>query len=178
MSKNNRQPKPISENKAIFFTIARLLGSALTIPYDLYHFQSAYMQGGRDKLKQLKKDLDDKRIRQAIYDLRRRRYLAIKKQGGRLILSLTNKGKLVILKKRLQQTPVDSHVATLVVFDIPESQRRGRDQFRWWLKDCGFKMVQRSVWIINRNVTQPLAKVVKQLKLSAWIRIFLTKNPS
>lgn len=178
MSKNIHQPKPTSETKTVFYTIARLLDRALTVPYDFYHFRSAYLRGGRDKVGQLKKELNDQRVRRAITDLKRRQYLNAKIQGDRLLLSLTNKGKLTLLKRQLQLAPADSSVSTLVVFDIPESQRWGRDQLRRWLKDCGFKMVQRSVWIINRNVTQPLAKIVKQLKLSAWIRIFLTKNPS
>jgi CRISPR-associated endonuclease Cas2 len=65
---------------------------------------------------------------------------------------------------------------TVVIYDIPESQRRSRLLFRRFLKTNDFILCQRSVWISDRDVAKPLSDFIKVHKLSPWIQIFVAKE--
>ncbi|HBV33652.1 TPA: hypothetical protein DIC39_02130 [Patescibacteria group bacterium] len=164
-----------SISQEVLFTLGRLVGKSFTLAFDFYRFRSAYLKGGEPSVKQLKKNLNEVRIKKAIRDLARNKYLESQKIGKRLMLSLTDKGQMAVLRYEISWQTKRRDVGTLIVFDIPESQRLGRDHFRRWLKDCDFKMIQRSVWFTDRDVVDHLQQLVKQLRLSSWIRIFSVK---
>ena len=64
----------------------------------------------------------------------------------------------------------------VVIFDIPEENKRVRYVLRETLKILGFRPLQKSVWISKRNFTKEIRKWVKELKLSQYILIFETKD--
>lgn len=64
----------------------------------------------------------------------------------------------------------------VVVFDIPEHNRRIRDVLRQTLKVLEFKPLQKSIWISKRNFTKDLRQWTKDLGLSSYILIFETKE--
>lgn len=59
----------------------------------------------------------------------------------------------------------------IVIFDIPEKFKTVRNLFRRRLKDWGFKIWQRSVWINKKNVTNRLNELIKDLKIDKWVAI-------
>jgi DNA-binding transcriptional regulator PaaX len=85
---------------------------------------------------------------------------------------LTEKGL-----KRLRTSSVDEISGWLMVtFDIPESKRGERDQFRYYLKVNGFKTLQKSVWYTTQDRTEELKDVVSELGLGSHVCIFIAAS--
>jgi len=57
----------------------------------------------------------------------------------------------------------------IVIFDIPEEKRIIRNLFRRNLKKWGFKHLQKSVWISQRNVFDKLESYIKDLGIEKWV---------
>lgn len=63
----------------------------------------------------------------------------------------------------------------LVSFDIPEKERKKRDQLRCKLEELGFKHFQRSVWISPLPINSHLKKIVNQIDNKNYLSIFIGK---
>lgn len=59
----------------------------------------------------------------------------------------------------------------IVLFDVPESERVARNMFRNFLKECGFRQLQRSVWVCRKDVADLVARFVRSNKLTPWIQV-------
>lgn len=82
-----------------------------------------------------------------------------------------NKEKLINIKN----TKWDK-IWRVVIFDIPEENKRIRHILRETLKILGFRPLQKSVWISKNNCTNELKKQIKKLKLNQFVLVFETKN--
>lgn len=91
-------------------------------------------------------------LTQVIYRLKRRQLIKMEEIEGRTVITLTEKGKGKRLTCNLdsltiQQPAVWDGKWRLLIFDIPELKRGGRDRFRSKLKNMKFLQFQKSVWI-------------------------------
>jgi len=91
-------------------------------------------------------------ISQVLYKLRKKHIIRISKKGEKTTILLTERGKVKKLEQDLDRLiiPKRSEWDTqwrLVMFDIPESQKRLRETFRQKMKALGFHQFQKSVWI-------------------------------
>lgn len=64
----------------------------------------------------------------------------------------------------------------VVVFDIPEDNYLIRDLFRRFLKEGGFKQLQKSVWVTPFAIEDELAVFIKQLKIERWVYLMVVQN--
>lgn len=64
----------------------------------------------------------------------------------------------------------------VVIFDIPEANKRVRQVLRESLKVLEFQPLQKSVWISKRDYTKQLRSWVEDLGLSQHILIFETRD--
>ena len=55
----------------------------------------------------------------------------------------------------------------------PESERRARNIFRRFLCECGFTMLQRSIWFSDKDVAGPLLEFVEYNKLTPWVHVIV-----
>lgn len=88
----------------------------------------------------------------AFYKLMKRGCLNIEKQGYDLKISLTPAGRklagwMQVDALRVRKPKRWDRQWRVVIFDIVELNRRGRDAFRGKLKELGFKCIQKSVWV-------------------------------
>jgi hypothetical protein len=65
-------------------------------------------------------------------------------------IRFTNKAKLKIIEKMV---PSSDGVFRFISFDIPEHMSANRDGFRRTIKRLGFRQVQKSLWVIDRDVS-------------------------
>lgn len=115
-----------------------------------------------------------KRERRRIYYLKRRRLIETKLLGERMMIRFTEPGTRQFLRDRLMSVREKCPYGDcLVVFDVPEIERRNRDLFRRFLRDCEFKMLQKSIWITDKDVSRLLTAFVQQNRLTPWIHIFV-----
>ncbi|MBI2552540.1 CRISPR-associated endonuclease Cas2 [Candidatus Uhrbacteria bacterium] len=113
--------------------------------------------------------------KERIQYLKERKWIETKKIGKKLMVRLTEKGWQQVLRDHIRCTKVmcKDGVCILVIFDVPESQRHVRDTLRWILSECGFTMLQKSVWYTNKDVLEPLCALLQGAKLNKWVRIIV-----
>lgn len=109
--------------------------------------------------------------------LRRQHYIELVKEKEERLYRLTAKGKYEILRlqfvfqmRAAQEKPWDRNFY-LVVFDIPESMKKYRDFFRVLLKNNGFRMLQRSVWMARYNPRPAIDELLKYLELEKYFEL-------
>lgn len=65
-----------------------------------------------------------------------------------------------------------SHTMAIIVFDIPEKERKKRDWLRCVLHNLGFRMLQKSVWIGMARVPKEFLDDLHKLRIAEYIEIF------
>ena len=106
--------------------------------------------------------------------LEERKWIERKKIGKKLLVRLTAKGWQQAMRDRIRctRTKCESGIC-LVVFDVPETERHVRDVLRDILQGCRFTMLQKSVWVTNKDVAEPLCALLQGAKLDQWVRIIV-----
>lgn len=77
-----------------------------------------------------------------------------------------NKGRL----------PRKDNTTRIVIFDVPETEKRKREWLRGELIYHEYKPLQKSVWIGNRSLLPELIKTIDFLNMSSYVHIFSVKN--
>ncbi|MEA3272579.1 MAG: CRISPR-associated endonuclease Cas2 [Patescibacteria group bacterium] len=117
-------------------------------------------------------DSDLKYVKKEISRLKREKFVEERKRGDRLELVLTSKGKRAARKYHVltcKEKVKDKYY--LVIFDIPESERKTRDFFRAFLKEAEFIQLQQSVWVTKKEILEPLKEIIKDAGAEKWIHI-------
>lgn len=91
-------------------------------------------------------------------------------------VEFTNKAKLRIIDRIADKIGTDSHFR-FVSFDIPEYMRKQRDAFRRAIKRLGFKQIQKSLWVINKNVGDLIELAAYEYKVEKYV-IYIASNKS
>lgn len=86
-----------------------------------------------------------------------------------------NKKEKALLNIKTKQVRWDGKWR-VVIFDIPETNKRVRQALRETLKVLEFKPLQKSVWISKKDYTKELRRWVEDLRLSKHIFIFETED--
>ncbi len=169
-----RRRSPLT--KVLLAVLTEVSSSAIELDTkmaELGPYLSAYARGGSGyvaELRQLRRAAD---ARAALRALRRANYLTARRIGARLQIALTEKGRAVILVARLRSAPLHSSgFVTVVVFDIPESERTARRSFRLLLRDGGYTKLQQSVWVSWADNYDIMAKFIRQVKLDRWVNLY------
>ncbi|HEY4474939.1 MAG TPA: CRISPR-associated endonuclease Cas2 [Candidatus Paceibacterota bacterium] len=64
----------------------------------------------------------------------------------------------------------------VVIFDIPEELHKNRNQLRAKLKNLGFYMLQKSVFVIPYPCEKELGYVCKNLKIADYVDVILAES--
>lgn len=98
----------------------------------------------------------------------------IAKTGGSRypIWILTNRGKSKVKSYGylIKPAKVDG-IPRLVVYDIPEKDRRKRDWLRYELLACGYNQLQKSVWLGYSPLPEEFIQSIKDLNLKDKVHI-------
>lgn len=112
--------------------------------------------------------------REYLRTLRRQKLVETKQIGEKLLVRLTAKGWQQALRDKIRcanKSPKDG--LCVVIFDVPEKERYVRDTLRNILKECGFDMIQKSVWATEKNVVNELCALLQGVNLQQWVRIIV-----
>jgi len=122
----------------------------------------------------------DKKERRRAYEerewlrlLARYKFLDMKRVGEKLLLRLTAKGWQQALRDKIRcsRKLYDNGEFIAVVFDVPESEKHIRRMLRLVLAQCGFTMMQKSVWVTRKEVLTELSALLQGAKLEQWVRV-------
>lgn len=89
--------------------------------------------------------------------------------------SLTPEGRAILENPRLEdpfaELPSPDRVPRLVIFDIPERDRKKRDAVRQELTACDFHALQKSVWLGYRPLPDDFLELLDTLDLRKHVHI-------
>ncbi|MDP3093677.1 MAG: hypothetical protein Q8N16_02840 [bacterium] len=121
------------------------------------------------------KNIEEKTLNQEIRKLYQSKLVDIQENSdGTLILKLTEKGKLKALGYNFDKMKINPGVWDekwrIVVFDIPEKLRRGRDALREKLKNLGFYELQKSVLVFPFECHDEIEFLIEFFNLRKYVR--------
>jgi hypothetical protein len=116
------------------------------------------------------------KIKNALTQLKRRRFIEIRKEGDKVWCTLTDKGKAASLRERIRiaEDLPDGYVCMLS-FDVPEQERGIRVAIRRQLKDWGFSMDHQSLWTTRKDIFVPFADYLRAVGMSKWFHLYEAK---
>ena len=107
--------------------------------------------------------------------LQRQGYIKLFNHHNKMEILLAQKGRLEDIKASFNRAPKYNNGRYLVAaFDIPHKDKTVRDQFRQFLKENNFKLLQKSVWIIDRQLYDQLLQFIKEYDIEQWVDLFET----
>jgi len=124
---------------------------------------------------------EKKLINVILFKLKKDGLVRVNNKNGVKFVSITSIGKKLLEKLRLKkkdELPVADYEKQvdddlkIVIFDIPEKEKRKR----WWLRNAlrnlNFKILQKSVWIGKSSLPEKFIKDLSNLRLLNYIKIF------
>lgn len=105
--------------------------------------------------------------------LKRCKFIETKRIGETLMVRLTAKGWQQALRDKIRCAKARGNggAVCIVIFDVPESERRVRNALRYILRECGFTMLQKSVWVNRKDVILELCALLQSAGLNQWVKV-------
>lgn len=121
---------------------------------------------------------DRLKAKQALRNLRNKKWIEDRENGEKVEFRLTEKGKegLFRLKTKQEIKELQFEQSCIVVFDFPIGANKARDKFRYYLKQSGFKLMQDSVWVTKKDMVAHMQSLVELLDISKWVRIIVGRD--
>ena len=104
--------------------------------------------------------------------LRRQGLVARNGSRGAYSWRLTKRGRERTATYAFSEVPAPDGISRLVIFDIPERERKKRDVVRAELIACNFRRLQKSVWIGENPLPEDFLTLVDDLRLKQKLHIF------
>jgi len=126
--------------------------------------------------------INERSLRTAIQKLYQSKLIDFKeKSDGTVSMTLTNNGKKKIIQFNLDLIEIKKpkqwdRLWRLVIFDIPEEERRGRNALAVKLKELGFYPLQKSVFIHPYECKNEVDFIVELFNLRPYVRLFTIKE--
>ncbi|MDO8582516.1 MAG: CRISPR-associated endonuclease Cas2 [bacterium] len=98
-------------------------------------------------------------------------------KGGLRIWKVTKKGRRAVEAMNTVMIPQPTAVTraernTIVMFDVPERDEKKRRYLRLELKELGFEMLQKSVWIGGGPLPKEFIEYLRRMRLLRHVHIF------
>jgi len=108
----------------------------------------------------------------------RRQGLVIRKGSNRSsVWRISKKGKVWLAKQKLVKViPKKDGIPRLVIFDIPERERRKRNILRAELMGYGFERLQKSVWLGYNPLPEDFVRMLEVQSLKNKVHIFSIRD--
>ncbi len=142
-----------------------------------------WQEGGNPLLIEFRRNYEKKRARKnfakIINYLKGHGYLKEKVLENRKAFLITPKGCKKILKikfKTLDKKRRTDKKWQMVIYDIPESKRGIRDEFRNELKILGYKELQKSIWVCPYDILKETEELIKNYLLESYAKLFLIEE--
>ena len=126
--------------------------------------------------------INERALRAAIRKLYQSKLIDFKeKSDGTVSMTLTNNGKKKVIQYNLDSVKIQKperwdRLWRLIIFDIPEEERRGRNALAAKLKKLGFYPLQKSVFIHPFECQNEIDFIVELFNLKPYVRLFTVKE--
>ena len=116
---------------------------------------------------------------QFIQNLQNRGYIRVKALKGTRGVILTQKGAeraLRIKLKSVKKKRRKDNKWIMIIFDIPEKQRRARELFRNALINLGYQKLQKSVWVCHYDVHKETEEAIRAYRSIPYVKLFIIEE--
>jgi predicted transcriptional regulator len=163
------------------------------LPYGTSYSKMHQLLGKRDHKKILKVSNQQKqkakiRFNDFVYHLKKDNLIYNTNRNNNKSFQLTLKGERALEEFNSYKTKWPSYsgyesekdkTLKILIFDIPEKERRKRDWLRCALKNMKFEMLQKSVWAGKRGLPKEFIDDLKRMNIFSFVEIFaVTKTGS
>ncbi|PIQ92264.1 MAG: hypothetical protein COV69_03095 [Parcubacteria group bacterium CG11_big_fil_rev_8_21_14_0_20_39_14] len=142
-----------------------------------------WQEVGNPLLIKFRRNYEKKQTRRSfakmIAHLKRYGYLKEKSLESQKAFLITPKGHQKILKiklKTIDKKRRPDRKWQMAIYDIPESKKDIRDEFRNKLKILGHRELQKSIWICPYDVLEETEKIIKDYFLESYVKLFLIEE--
>ena len=128
-----------------------------------------------------KKNYNQSQINRTLKNLKKSQMIILKEQDGKFLVELGEKGKRKIKEIALDELknkkPKDwDGLWRVIVFDIPENNRIGRDALRGRMNSLGFYQLQKSVWAFPYNCEKEIELLVELFDIFPYVNFLEVKK--
>ncbi len=115
-------------------------------------------------------------IYHSLRNLKAQKLIGISKEGDKVVVRLTKNGRHKLLKFKLDEMRIKKPAKwdrkwRIVIFDIPEKYKLGRDYLRSKLKELGFYQFQKSVWVCPYPCEDEIDFIKEIYEVRPFVRI-------
>lgn len=121
------------------------------------------------------KELTTSNICRMFNQLKKSGYIETINKNNTESIHFTNKARLALVDRISSRSKLDN-VYRFVSFDIPESSRINRNQFRYFIKRLGFKQIQKSLWICNKSIGDLVEIAAYEYKVEEYVVYIAAQN--
>jgi CRISPR/Cas system-associated endoribonuclease Cas2 len=108
---------------------------------------------------------------------RAKRHFKITNTGTKKINTLRKFKKIALPSKKYKKEK--SKKTSIIIFDIPEKEKRKRDWLRLAISNMGFELIQKSVWMGKVIIPVEFLKTIRDINIIEYVEIFeITKQGS
>lgn len=133
------------------------------------------------KNNRFKKDYSQLQMTKALDSLKRERMIILKEKNGKFLVELAEKGKRkvkeIALDELKNKKPKDwDGLWRVIIFDVPEHSKVGRDALRWKMKSLGFYQLQKSVWAFPYDCEREVELLVELFGIFSYVNFLEVKR--
>lgn len=128
-----------------------------------------------------KKEYNEKQLKRSLAGLNKRGFVTMRQEGDKTIINLTKNGKNKILKYDLENLKIAKPKRwdkkwRIVLFDVPLSHSVNRAVFTRKLKELGFLLMQKSVWVHPYACEDEIDFVKEMYELQPFVRLVIADS--
>jgi CRISPR-associated endonuclease Cas2 len=104
-------------------------------------------------------------------------------KDGSYTMTLTDRGEKYALRFKIDEMEISKptrwdNIWRLVIFDIPEKQKKAREALRDKLKELGFEQIQKSVWVYPYKCKNEINFIVEVFEIRQHVHYIEAKTIS
>lgn len=129
--------------------------------------------------KKYQKERGARNFSKLIYYLKRKGYIKAQNLKNKKAFLLTKNG---ISKALMASFKIEKRSRRrdkkwiMIIFDIPQKDKKSRGLLRSVLINCGYKLLQQSVWISPFDVSEKTERILQTYALDKYVKIFLIEQ--
>lgn len=134
-------------------------------------------------LRDLSKRLNSQpyRIRRSLTALKRNRLLKVEERGEKMVFTLTEHGKKRLLEGDFEKLSIPQPKKwdkkwRVVIFDVPEGEKKARDALRLKLRALGLYQLQKSCFVYPYDCRDQIDFVTEFFGISQYINCLLVEE--
>lgn len=175
----NSKFKVIEKSLAFKILKAIALGGAFLIAASNERFWFNFYTNFNKEIKKFKNYKEKRKIYDALRYLRQRKFVDITDTSQGVKVKITTSGHEVIeFYKSIKSIKIKKPTRwdrkfRMVIFDIPAKKQSSRNVFLQKLKEMGFYMIQKSIWVYPYDCMNEIATLRKLFEIEPYVKVIV-----